>query len=89
MEEVVELLADVEHERWSRWMRWLYENGTWNSDGSFTVCAEKAQRWRQLASTHYLDLDEPTKEYDRVEVRKSLAVLSAAGILLPMTYEAE
>lgn len=73
--ELVEKLADIEHERWSQWMRWLYQNGKWNDDGSFTIDPEKAKRWRTLMDTPYSDLDEITKEWDRIEVRKTLKAL--------------
>ena len=72
---LLEVLADIEHERWNKWMLWLYKHGIWNEDGSFTIDAEKAQRWHRLASTPYCRLDEPTKEHDRKEVRKTLAAI--------------
>lgn len=59
-------------------MRWLYKNGMWNPDGSFTIDAEKARRWLLLASTDYFALDEQTKEWDRIEARQRLAVIEDA-----------
>lgn len=75
----IELLASIEHDRWSRWMRWVYQNGAWNPDGSFTIVADRAQRWSSLAATDYFDLDDPTKEYDREEVRRTLAALEQSA----------
>ena len=77
-EHAVEVLADLEHDRWSRWMRWVYENGTWNQDGSFTINRDKAQRWASLAATRYDFLDDETQEWDRTEARKTLAKLAEA-----------
>lgn len=79
---IEELLADIEHDRWSRWMLWVYANGEWNADGSFTISPEKASRWLKLAEQPYAELDEPTKEYDRIEVRKTLIALGITKSLL-------
>jgi hypothetical protein len=75
--ELIEILADIEHERWSNWMKWVFQNGKWNTDASFTIKTKKAQRWFVLAGFKYEDLDEETKEYDRVEVRKTLEAIKA------------
>lgn len=74
--EAVEVLADVEHNRWSRWMWWTLDHGVWNEDGSFTINAERAQRWHRLADTDYADVDDETQEHDRVEARTSLAAIA-------------
>ena len=76
-QELIEKLAHFEHESWNRWMRWLYQNGTWNNDGSFTISADKATRWDRLSLMEYSSLDEPTKQYDRDEVAHILPLIDS------------
>jgi arsenate reductase-like glutaredoxin family protein len=64
-----------EHDSWASWMNWLYQNGTWGDDGSFTIKPEKAKRWFDLSITRYEELDEPTKQFDRDEVKKLEPIL--------------
>jgi len=64
--DLLETLADIEHERWSGWMRYFYENNT----------PENNERWKKQMITPYKDLPEHSKESDRREVRKTLAALN-------------
>ncbi len=65
-EKLLEALANLEHERWSHWMRWLFDH--WTEDN--------IARWKQQMQTPYADLPEHSKESDRKEARKTLALLS-------------
>jgi hypothetical protein len=73
---LIEELADLEHERWSHWMRYLFTKGTQNRDGSFTIDAPSVAHWRRQMATAYVDLSEREKESDRQEVRRTLQVLN-------------
>lgn len=42
-----EILAAQCHRQWSKWMRHLFQCGTQNEDGTFTIDADKATRWRR------------------------------------------
>jgi hypothetical protein len=70
-----EILSDVSHDIWSHWMRWMFSVGTFNSDGSWTMPAEKVQRWQRQMNTAYVDLPEHEREGDREQADKILAVL--------------
>ena len=65
---LLEALANLEHERWSRWMRWLFDH--WTEDN--------IARWKWQMQTPYADLPEHSKEFDRKEARKTLALLAEA-----------
>ena len=67
----LEMLAAIEHERWSGWMRHMFDNWT----------PEDIARWKHQMMTPYADLPEYSKEADRVEVRKTLTAL--AGVASP------
>ena len=80
--ETIERLAAIEHERWSGWMRHLFNKSIKgiNAQGEIVeaVIPEWAcRRWMRQMDTPYADLTEEEKESDRAEVRKTLAALSA------------
>lgn len=66
-EELLEILADIEHERWSGWMKYQFE----------VQSPEKIAHWKRLMETPYADLPEYSKESDRKEVRKTLGAIFA------------
>jgi murein DD-endopeptidase len=71
----LEPLATLEHLRWAGWMEYLFTRGKQEADGSFTIDAGSVARWRRQVATPYADLSEREKESDRIEARKSLALL--------------
>lgn len=75
---LLEKLADIEHERWSRWQSHLHSCGTLQSDGSLMLPADLVRRWSEQISTKYRDLSETEKESDREQVRKYLPLIAAA-----------
>ena len=68
-EELLEALAHVEHERWSGWEK--YRETCVSSKDKETHEA----RWKKQRTTPYRELSDKEKESDRVEARKSLAVM--------------
>ena len=76
-EDIVEALADLEHERWSSWMEYLFEVSTENEDGSVTIPSDKVERWQRQIDTPYDDLSDKEQESDRKEARKTIALLKS------------
>jgi hypothetical protein len=70
-----EALADVQHEIWSHWMRYLFSVCTANEDGSYTIPAGKVQHWQRQMATPYHELPEAEKESDREQAAKVLKLL--------------
>lgn len=67
---LVEELADVKHNAWCGWIRYMFSTGDdLNSDGSFTIKPEQVERWQRQMITPYSELHESEKESDRVEAR--------------------
>lgn len=64
-DELIEILADIEHERWSSWMRHMFNN--------FTV--DNLMRWFGQMHTHYSNLSDYEQESDRQEVYKTLEAI--------------
>ena len=62
----VERLADLEHEQWAHWTRYMLDNLT----------PENTERWRRQIDTPYADLSEQEKESDREWARRVVALFS-------------
>lgn len=73
---LLERLADAEHERWSGWM--IYQE---------TAAPVKRADWPRKATTKYGGLTEAEKESDRIEARKTLAIIRTA-LAAPVTAQA-
>ena len=81
----VETLADAAHTAWSGWMEYLFGKAVENEDGSLTIPADQAQRWKRQAATSYAELSDEEKESDREEARKYIAVLDGSDEEPPAT----
>lgn len=77
MEVVRECLADYAHETWCGWMGYLFQHGTFNPDGTFTIDAEHVIRWNRQIKTPYQLLSESEKESDRAEANHILRLIGA------------
>lgn len=65
-----EFLAETEHERWSDWMKWVFEVSMRNPDGSVTIPPGLVERWTRQMNTPYDDLSYEEKEKDREQVAR-------------------
>lgn len=66
LRELVERLADLEHEQWMYWSKSIAEKQN--------ISEEKLQSWRKLWIP-YGDLSEEDKEHDRKWARKALGIV--------------
>ena len=73
--ELIELLADYEHDRWSRWQKYLFSKCIINEDGSLIIPKEFVDRWTSQMHTDYSNLSNEEKESDRKEARNILSIL--------------
>lgn len=75
---LVEALANVEHERWAKWQRYLHSKAAKQPDGSLVIAAELVNRWERQIETPYQSLTEEEKESDREQVREYLTIIKEA-----------
>lgn len=75
---VLEDLANIEHERWSHWQKYMHEKGFQQSDGSLLIPADLVAQWNRQIAMPYEKLSESEKESDRDQVRKYLPTIIAA-----------
>ena len=74
--ELLEKLADLEHDRWSRWE--VYRERRLESlSGSVNKMVEQEQNWKRKRELRYDQLTEQEKESDRAEARHTLILLKA------------
>ena len=78
MNQLREQLADLAHQQWSGWVKYMLSKGVYNADGSWTMPAWAVERWTRQMTTDYADLPESEKESDRVEADRVLAVFDKA-----------
>jgi hypothetical protein len=71
-----EELAAYAHDAWSGWMDYIFSKGIFHDDGTWTMPAWAAERWRRQAATSYKELPETEKEADRVEANEILSILA-------------
>jgi hypothetical protein len=73
--ELRESLASTEHDRWSRWMKYLFTKGKLSQDGTFILEKESYDRWLRQSETDYSDLSTSEKDSDRKEADNTLDIL--------------
>ncbi len=78
IDELIELLAAIEHERWSHWQRYLHSKCSETKDGMVQFAADLFHRWTIQIETPYVNLSEREKESDRQEVRRYLPLIEEA-----------
>lgn len=66
-DDIIELLAEFEHDRWSRWQKYLFIKCIVNDDGTLTIPKELVNRWTRQINTNYKNLSEREKDSDRKE----------------------
>jgi hypothetical protein len=72
LEGMLEMLASIEHERWSHWQRYMHSKGKLQPDGSMLIPADLTLRWASQMTRPYSALTDTEKESDREQVRKYL-----------------
>ena len=76
LDELLETLASLEHERWSHWQRYMHSKCVpQGDDGALLIPADLVKRWEKQIATPYSELTDEQKESDREQVRKYLPLI--------------
>lgn len=67
-EDLIEKLADIEHQRWSDWQKWCHKILRENCPSQ--KLEKVLERWDKQINTDYKDLSEKEKESDREQVMR-------------------
>lgn len=68
----LEILAKIQHDIWSHWMKYLFSVSMAHEGGTATISAENVERWTRQMGTAYDDLSEREKQSDRDVVMQFL-----------------
>lgn len=77
-----EKVAELCHNQWSGWMKYLFSKGyplkgQFDIEtGNIIIPKEFTERWKRQMETEYKDLSEPEKDSDRKEADKFIDLLS-------------
>ena len=77
IEEFVEKGAALEHDRWSKWQQYLFDQCI-PKNGSITIPPFFVAHWGRQIATKYSELSEKEKESDRKETRSYIPLLEKA-----------
>jgi hypothetical protein len=75
---IKEQLADIEHQKWSHWQKYLHSKCVEHSDGKGEwVCfpSELFRHWERQINTPYSELTEKEKDSDREQVERYLYLI--------------
>jgi hypothetical protein len=78
LNDLIEELAAIEHERWSHWQQYLHDSGIRQPDGSIILPADLIARWDGQIAKKYLELSDNEKESDREQVRRYIPLILSA-----------
>ena len=70
-----EKLAELAHDQWSGWMRYLFSTGEFNDDGTWIMPSWAVSRWVKQMETPYIKLIKGEQESDRKEADKFLGII--------------
>lgn len=81
-QKLVEILANVEHERWSKWQEYLHSKlrySEYEENGKTVACyimdAGDYEHWQRQIDTPYSELSENEKDSDRKEAIETIEAI--------------
>ncbi len=69
-------LANYSHEAWAGWMKYMFQFGTFNEDGSWTMQSDKVNRWARQANTPMSLLPDGEATSDYKEADKIINIIN-------------
>ncbi|WP_261330019.1 hypothetical protein [Rhizobium leguminosarum] len=75
IDELVEELAAIEHQRWAHWQQYMHSEAARQPDGSLVIPADLVERWERQLKTSYDQLPDDERKSDREQVMKYLPLI--------------
>ena len=75
LHDIIDELADIEHDRWAHWQRYMHSKCERRGDGALVIPPDFVRHWERQIVTPYCELSEKEKESDREQVRKYLPTI--------------
>lgn len=73
-------LADIQHEIWAHWMRYLFKVSIHNEDGTVTIPVDQVERWKRQMNTKYSDLSSDEQKSDLEQAKKVVVVINTNSL---------
>lgn len=70
-----EQIANRVFNTWAQWLKFIFSNGKFNTDGSFTIPAKYVSKWTAIMTKRYNDLTEKQKIPSKLVAEVYLDVL--------------
>ncbi len=70
-----ERVANLCHDQWSNWMRYMFAKGNTYRDHTFVIGIESSTRWYRQMNTSYYDLSPKEQDSDRKEANKFIGLI--------------
>jgi predicted aminopeptidase len=74
-EELMQRLAEAEHERWAHWQQYVHDQCDLREDGALVIPSELVERWNAQIATPYAELSIEEKKSDQEQVRRYLPII--------------
>lgn len=74
--ELVQELANEEHKKWARFMRYVLSKCDRDSGGNFIVPARFVYKWIKQGISPFDALEDTEREKYKIEARKTLQIIS-------------
>lgn len=75
MIDLLELLSALEHDRWSRWQRYVHAMCEQGEDGALVIPGSLVHHWQRQATTPYAHLSERERENIRQEADATVTLV--------------
>jgi hypothetical protein len=75
-DELKEKLAEIEHERWADWQKWMHSK-LHKFPNQIILIRSDYEHWERQIATQYKDLSEPEKNSDREQVDRYWPLIQA------------
>jgi len=77
---LLELLAELEHDRWARWQKHVHAVCEHRPDGSLLIPSDRVKGWERQINTTYFDLSEKEQISDQEEAYRTIHLLESLGM---------
>lgn len=78
LDNLVDQLASIEHDRWAHWQRYMHSKATRQPDGSLIIPADLVTKWERQIAMPFAQLSETEKDSDREQVQKYLPLIKSS-----------
>lgn len=73
---LIETLASEEHQKWSRWIRYIFSKCKQDKEGNMIIPAYYVYSWIRKGTGNYNELEDNDKNHFKIEARNTLKIVN-------------